>query len=114
MMNNVDRFGMLALRPHPRLAIRSEVHLLRLASRGDLWYLGGGVFQPWTFGYQARSAGGALGLANLVSAGAEVTVNPHFTLSPYYGRASGKSAVQAIYPRGRDGHFAFVELSYRF
>jgi len=65
MMNNEDRFGMLSIRPHKRVTVKTEAHALRLASRNDLWYIGGGAFQPWTFGYQSKAAGGARGLANL-------------------------------------------------
>jgi len=65
MMNNEDRFGMLSIRPHKRVTVKTETHALRLASRNDLWYIGGGAFQPWTFGYQSKAAGGARGLANL-------------------------------------------------
>jgi len=114
MMNNVDRFAMLTLRPHQRISFKTEEHMLRLASRNDLWYAGGGAYQPWTFGYQSRSASGAAGLANLFGGSIDVTINSHFSLSPYYGYAAGKSVIQAIYPKGKDGHLAFLELNYRF
>ncbi len=114
MLNSVDRFGMLALRPHPHVTFRTEVHMLRLASRQDLWYLGGGAFQPWTFGYQSRPGNGAGSLANLYSFGTELTVNPHLSVSPYYGYAHGKSVIETVYPQGPDGHLAFLELNYRF
>ena len=29
----------------------SEFHSLRLANAKDAWYIGGGVYQPWIFGY---------------------------------------------------------------
>jgi ribose transport system substrate-binding protein len=40
-----DVFGKLQLRPSKTLAIRSDIHSLRLANRNDLWYSGGGAFQ---------------------------------------------------------------------
>jgi hypothetical protein len=51
MMNNEDFYGSAAFRLPRSLAIRSELHALRLASARDLWYGGGGAFQPSTFGY---------------------------------------------------------------
>lgn len=114
MMNNEDRFGMLTLRPHQRLTLKSEVHSLRLASQNDLWYIGGGAFQPWTSGYQSRSGGGARSLANLIDWSGDVTVNAHVAVTLYYGYARGKSVLRAIYPRGADGHLGFVEMNYRF
>ena len=114
MMNNVDRFAMLTLRPHKRITFKTEEHMLRLASRNDLWYAGGGAYQPWTFGYQSRSGGGSGSLANLFVAGTDLTLNSHLSVSPYYGYAAGKSVIEAIYPKGRDGHLGFLELNYRF
>jgi hypothetical protein len=114
MMNNEDRFGMVTIRPHKKLTLKSEVHALRLANHNDLWYIGGGAFQPWTFGYQSRSGAGARGLANLYDGSADVTLNAHVAVTLYYGYAQGKSVIEAIYPRGKDGHLGYVELNYRF
>jgi hypothetical protein len=88
--------------------------MLRLASRNDFWYAGGGAYQPWTFGYQSRSGGGAASLANLIGASIDAAMTSHFSVSPYYGYAAGKSVIQAIYPKGKDGHLAFLEMNYRF
>ena len=38
MLNNQDAFGILILRPHPKVTVSSEFHALRLSSRNDLWY----------------------------------------------------------------------------
>jgi hypothetical protein len=114
MENNTDRFGMLTLRPHPRLAFKTEWHSLALTQRNDSWYSGGGAFQPWTFGYTPRAGGGGASLANLYDANVDITVDRHFTVSPYIGYAAGKTVVQAVYPRGKDGRLAFLELTYRF
>lgn len=114
MMNNVDRFGIITLRPHPRFTIHSEAHSMRLASGSDLWYLGGGEFQPWTFGYQGRQGNGAQSFANLYDVNIDISVNPHFTVTPYYGYAQGKEVIRSIYPNGKDGHLAFLEGIYRF
>jgi hypothetical protein len=65
MMNNEDVYGTLNVRPLSKLSLRSEVHALRLASASDLWYLGGGAFQPKTFGYTGRPSNGNRGLANV-------------------------------------------------
>ena len=114
MENNVDRFAMLTLRPHPRFTFKTEAHSLSLANGRDLWYAGGGAFQPWTFGYQSKAHSGSAALANLFDANVDVVVNPHVTVSPYIGYASGKTVIQSIYPRGKNGHLAYLELNYRF
>jgi hypothetical protein len=114
MENNVDRFGILTMHPHRRFTVHTEAHSLRLASGTDLWYTGGGVFQPWTFGYQGRAGNGATSLANLYDVNVDVTINSHLSISPYYGFAQGKSVIQSIYPRGKDGHLAFLETNFRW
>ena len=114
MENLADRFAMLTLKPHKRVTFHNEIHSLRLANRNDLWYTGGGAYQPWTFGYTGRSAGGAASLANLFDVNVDVTVNAHLSVTPYLGYAAGKSVIQAVYPKGKDGHLAFLEATYRF
>jgi hypothetical protein len=114
LMNNQDFMGMLLLRPHNAVTIRAEVHGLRLASAGDLWYLGGGAFQPWTFGYIGRATGGNRGLATLYDSGVDYNVNRQLTVSLYFAHAQGHSVMRAIYPRGPDANLGYLELTYRF
>ncbi|MBM3813344.1 MAG: hypothetical protein FJW20_17100 [Acidimicrobiia bacterium] len=114
MMNNEDFGTMLMLRPHAKVTFNAEAHALRLANRNDLWYLGGGAFQPWSFGYIGRPSNGARSLANLFDTGVDLRVTPQVTLSGYFGYAIGKSVTAAIYPRDKDGSFGYMELMYRF
>ena len=44
-MNLNDRFVQALLKPHPRLAIRADVHWLSLAQAADGWYYGSGATQ---------------------------------------------------------------------
>jgi hypothetical protein len=112
--NIEDRFAMLTLHPWSRFTFHNEVHSLRLASSSDLWYTGGGAFQPFTFGYQGRPVGGVTSLANLYDVNVDMALNNHIVLTPYLGYAAGKSVIEAIYPKGRDGHLAFLEFNYKF
>lgn len=114
MMNNIDRFGALTLRPHAKVTIATEFHSLSLKEANDLWYAGGGVFQPWTFGYQGRAAGGRKSLANLYDGSAEYRMNSRLALTGYFGYAQGKAAMAAIYPAGSDGMFGYMEALIRF
>ena len=114
LMNTRDAFGEVILRPSKALSIRADVHSLRLAHKEDLWYLGGGAYQPWTFGYTGRVSNGQTGLATLYDLSADYALNAHVTLSAYYGHASGKTVLQSIYPDNRNGNFGYVELGYKF
>jgi hypothetical protein len=114
MMNNEAAFGELILRPSKALTIRTDVHGLRLSQRNDLWYLGGGPFQPWTFGYQGRATSGAKGLATLYDVSVDYTVNARVAVSGYAGHAQGRNVLRTIYPEGKNGNFGYLELTYKF
>ena len=114
MMNNRDVFGELILRPSKAVTIRTDIHSLALADRNDLWYSGGGMFQPWTFGYVGRPSNGRTGLATLYDGSADYSVNSHLLVGAYYGHAAGKLVIQSIYPDGRDANFGYLELLFRF
>jgi hypothetical protein len=114
LMNNQDIFGTLMLRPHPLLAVKGEIHDLQLSSSQDLWYQGGGAFQPWSFGYIGRPSSGMKSLARLYDVSIDYTVNARLTLSGYFGHARGGSVIRAIYPSGRNGSLGYLEASYKF
>lgn len=114
MMNSDDFFAMLTVRPHQKVAVRSEYHAVRLAERNDLWYAGGGPFQPWTFGFAGRPTGGARSVANLWDVSCDVNVNAHAAFTGYLGHMQGRAAVQRIYPQGGNGNFGYLEFTYRF
>lgn len=114
MMNAEDAFGAMILRPGKKVTISSEFHALRLSNVNDLWYSGGGAFQPWTFGYTGRSTSGRRSLGNLYDSGLDYRVNRRLTLTAYVGYTQGLAAMEQIYPAGKDGKFSYLELFHRF
>ena len=114
MMNNEDAYGTLNLRPTSKLALRTEAHALRLASASDLWYSGGGAFQPKTFGYAGRPSHGNRGLANVWDFNADYQFTRSFSMSLYYGHAWGKGVIASIYPKDANGQFLFLETNFHF
>ena len=114
MMNNEDFYGTLNLKPASKLALRSEVHALRLASAADFWYSGGGAFQPQTFGYTGRPSNGSRGLGNVCDISADYQVTRSFSTTFYYGHAWGKSVIAKIYPKDSNGQLFFLETNYHF
>lgn len=114
MMNNNDVMGSLILRPHKDVTLSSEFHALSLANANDLWYSGGGVFQPWTFGYTGRPTGGAKSLANLIDTNLEYRIRPAVTATAYVGYAVGRTVMAVIYPHGKNGALGYLELNYKF
>ena len=83
------RLGALILRPHPKVTVSNEFHSLRLTDPNDLWYSGGGAYQPWTFGYTGRSTSGRRSLANLYDSSVEYRANRHVTTTAYLGICTG-------------------------
>lgn len=114
LMNNEDGFGELILRPAKSVTIRSDIHSLRLADSNDLWYSGGGAFQPWTFGYTGRPSNGARSLATLYDTSLDFNVSSRAAVGLYYGYAEGKSVIRHIYPTDPNGQLGFVEVNYSF
>jgi len=114
MMNTEDRFGALILRPHAKITVSSEFHALRLSNRNDLWYTGGGVFQPWTFGYTGRATSGRRSLGNLYDTSIEYRATRRTTVTGYFGHAQGLAAIQQIYPNGQNADFGYVEAAFKF
>ena len=113
-MNMQDLNGTLILRPHAKVTVSSEYHSLRLANANDLWYSGGGAYQPWSFGFNGRSTSGRRSLANFYDTNFEYRANRKLTVTAYLGYMQGLAAVEVIYPQDKDGRFGCLELLYRF
>ncbi len=113
MMNTEDAFGAMILSPHAKITVSSEFHSLRLSNVNDLWYSGGGAFQPWTFGYTGRATSGRRSLGNLYDTSVEYRVNRHTSFTAYLGCTQGLGAMQQIYPAGKDGRFGYIEALFK-
>jgi hypothetical protein len=113
-MNNRDLFGEVILRPTKSFTVRSDVHGLWLANSADLWYTGGGAFQPWTFGFSGRPSNGASKLANLYDISGDYNWRHGISIGLYFGWAQGGQVIKAIYPVNSNGALGFTELNYRF
>ncbi|HEY1756575.1 MAG TPA: alginate export family protein [Bryobacteraceae bacterium] len=114
IMNMQDRFGALVLKPHAKITASSEFHSLRLNNVNDLWYSGGGAYQPWTFGYTGRAVTARRSLANLYDTSIEYRAARKITLTAYLGYAQGLAIMEHIYPAGKNGQFGYLEVLYRF
>jgi hypothetical protein len=114
LMNSADAFGELVLRPSRSVTVRTDIHALRLADKNDLWYSGGGAFQPGTFGYTGRPSSGQSNLATLYDASADYSLNTHAAIGAYYGYAGSQAVTHTIYPTGTGARLGYVELLFRF
>jgi hypothetical protein len=96
---------------HDRLLVYSG-HLRH--NSHDLWYSGGGAFQPWTFGYNGRPSNGATGLATLYDISADYQWTRGLATGLYFGYARGGAVVEHIFPENSDAKLGFLEVNYRF
>lgn len=110
MQNNKDIYTTLNLHPHRQITLRTEVHALWLAQRNDLWYQGGGAFQPETFGYIGRPSGGYGKLANVWDMSMDYALSQRLGVTFYYAHAWGGQVVTNIYPGGQNGQFGYIEF----
>jgi hypothetical protein len=113
-MNTTDVFSEVMLRPSKKVTVRTDVHGLWLSNRNDLWYSGGGAFQPSTFGFNGRPSNGANHLATLYDISGDYTWKHGFSFGLYFGYAVGGDVIKKIYPVNSDGALGFTELNYRF
>ncbi|MBI3910926.1 MAG: alginate export family protein [Armatimonadetes bacterium] len=115
LTNLNDAFGQVILRPHPRWAIRTDVHALWLADDSDLWYIGGGAFQDRpSFGFAGRPSNGQSDLATLVDLSVDYQWQQHTTLSFYLGYAIGGDVVRRIYGSSNHGLLLYAEAIRRW
>jgi hypothetical protein len=114
MMNTSDGFVELMVKPLGVLAVRGDIHAVRLSDARDFWYQGGGPFQPSTFGYAGRPSGGQSGLATLYDLSGDIAVNDRVSLAAYISRAVGRPVTGAIYGGPSSAQFGYVELLLRF
>ncbi|HWR34344.1 MAG TPA: alginate export family protein [Clostridia bacterium] len=114
LQNSQDASATLILRPGTKWNIRSEYHNLSLASRNDLWYQGGGAFQPHTFGYIGRPSNGNKGFANVWDISADYQLNSKLVIGFYFANVWGHSVIRSIYPTGDTSRFGFTEVTYKF
>ena len=112
-MNLEDLSLEFRIKPHRRLALRADLHELRLSNPRDLWYLGGGAFQQKTFGFTGRPANGRRRLGTLVDLSADLTINPSTSLTFYIGHADRGAVPTTIYQNGQ-ARFSYLELTRRF
>jgi hypothetical protein len=114
MMNNEDRFLNAIVRPHKNWTLRGEFHALRLTNKSDLWYMGGGAYQPWTFGYVGRPTSDARSLANQWDVNVDWNPSARVNVNAYVGYSVGKEVMKRIYPAGSNGSFGYLEVTHKF
>jgi hypothetical protein len=108
LMNSEDYFVQLLLRPWKDASLRLDGHWLRVVSREDFLYSGGGATNDDLFGYGGVPTGGRREVAFLVDAGASWRATAWLTLAAYYGHAFGQGVIGAAFA-GRDLDYGYVE-----
>lgn len=113
LMNLEDLSASLSLRPGSRTTLRFDVRRLRLASRADGWYLGGGAFAKDDFGFALRPSSQFQNLATLADLSVDVRLASRWTVGLYGARATAGPVIQAIYPTQPGAWYGYLEVEYR-
>jgi hypothetical protein len=100
-MNNTDLFEEIMLRPTR----------LWLSNKDDLWYPGGGAFQPTTFGFNGRPSNGNSYLATLYDISGDYQWKYGLSLRLYFGYAVGGGVIKSIYTVNSNGALGFTEVN---
>jgi len=114
MMNSNDLTSELILTPLENIETRTTLHNLWLSSGHDLWYQGGGAYDNRFFGYVGRPSVGSSYLGTLLDTGVTWRVNSHLSTYMYYGHAFGGAIVSAIYAKGKEADYGYVEATFNF
>jgi hypothetical protein len=94
-MNLSDAFAQLSVEPR-RLKARIEVHALRLASGGDLWYQGSGATasKDRYFGFSARAAAGHRSIGTVIEGSVDVPIKKYWSINGYAALMSAGDVVR--------------------
>jgi hypothetical protein len=112
-MNSTDVFLQASLRPLPKLTVASELHVLTLTERADLWYSGGGAFDRRNFGFAGRPASGGDDLARVLDVSVDYAVDAKTSVTLYLAAADGGDVVRRLFAGGQ-ARLAYLEVTRRF
>ncbi len=113
MMNTQEVFGSLILRPTSWMTVRSDIRNLWLTTENDLWYSGGGAFEPQTFGFAGRPSSGHIKLGLLVDTSIDLRLSRSLTASMYFGYMDGEHVVERLFEENDVARLGYIELEYR-
>jgi hypothetical protein len=114
LMNSTDGFVQFVDKPTKKLALRSDVHWLKLTQGNDFWYQGGGAYDSKVFGFTGRPGNGHNSFASVADISADYQATKAVAVNVYYSHSWGKSVIGAIYPANKNEQFGYVEMVYRW
>lgn len=112
MMNINDAMAQLILNPLRNLEVQADIHGLSLDSRHDLWYSGGGAYDNHYFGYTGRPSFGRSYLGTLADCQLTWRVSSHVATQLYYGHIFGGDVIGSVYPKGREGDYGYIQMTF--
>ena len=94
------------------MSLRADVHQLHLTESADLWYAGGGAFEPQTFGYAGRAANGENSLATTFDLSADYRISDRVSVNGYGAFARGGDVVRRLFS-GSSASLGYLEIELR-
>jgi hypothetical protein len=108
-----DIFGEVMVKPWSRLTVRSDFHDLQLANKNDLWYSGGGAFEPKSFGYAGRNTSGSDQMGQFADVSFDLPVRRAFSITGYYAHAFAGDAIKNVYGQAARSNYGYLEFNWK-
>jgi hypothetical protein len=112
-MNSTDAFVQFSIKPHAKVTVTSEAHVLSLTENRDLWYAGGGAFEKSSFGFAGRPSNGNDDLARVIDLGIDYALDAKTSFTIYGAHATGVDVVESIFPES-DASLVYLEVTRKF
>jgi hypothetical protein len=113
LQNIEEEFVAGEFSPVPRVTVRGSAHRLRLREGADLWMVGGGAFDPRSFGYNGRPANGETDLGQALTVSAVWQHSPRVRFELFVAHATGGAVTAASYGGVHPGRLVFLETTLR-
>ncbi|HEY3330409.1 MAG TPA: alginate export family protein [Capsulimonadaceae bacterium] len=109
-----DAFAQLILKPNSKTTLRSDLHFLSLANQYDLWYQGGGAFEPkGNFGFAGLTSSGKSSLGSVLDLSADYKVDKATTWTIYTAAAVPSDVIKKLY-NSKTASLTYLEYSHTF
>jgi len=105
-MNTSDFFVQVIWKPARRVTLRSDLHLIYLAEKEDLYYFGGGPSRSSVFGFNGLPSGGDREVGTILDFTLGSTITDYLLLELYYGHLFGSDVI--------DNNFASSDIDYGY
>lgn len=113
-MNMEDLMFQVMWKPHEKVNLRSDLHILKVEEEGDLLYSGGGAnSRSGAFGFSGVATKGENDVGTLLDLGVGFDIKEWLTMNLYYGHLFSADLTEAAFQGNDDINYGFAELVFK-